>query len=81
MAKRFPTQSWTFMNYGYSYLQDEKQVDLKEEDEINRYSIQLYHSLLEKVDHESKEILEVGSGRGGGSNYIATTLLESLHEE
>ena len=62
------------MNYGYAYTEDTDSVILEETNEINRYSIQLYHNLLEKVDYQSKDILEVGSGRGGGSNYISGLL-------
>ena len=57
-----------FMNYGYS--DDNQQVNLKSEDENNRYSIQLYHHLITEVDIENKDILEVGCGRGGGLAYI-----------
>ena len=72
MARSFPTEKWTFMNYGYDYPGEP--IKLDEKDEINRYSIQLYLSLIERVDFETRNILEVGSGRGGGSNYIAGKL-------
>ena len=74
MAKSYPTDKWTFMNYGYSYPDKTDSIALDEDSEINRYSIQLYHNLINKVDFKSKSILEVGSGRGGGSNYIASLL-------
>jgi ubiquinone/menaquinone biosynthesis C-methylase UbiE len=57
-----------FMNYGYS--DDGQQIDLRPEDENDRYSIQLYHHLVAEVDIENKDILEVGCGRGGGLAYI-----------
>ena len=60
-----------FMNYGYGSLYDDTPVKLNKEDEINRYCIQLYDHLARKTDFESKDILEVGSGRGGGASYIA----------
>lgn len=61
----------TFMNYGYH---DEKErIDLSAEHEANRYPIQLYHRLANKVDIKSKKIVEVGCGRGGGLAYINKT--------
>ena len=57
-----------FMNYGFS--DDEKEVQLDEENEINRYSIQLYDHLAEQVEIKGKDIVEIGSGRGGGLSYI-----------
>ncbi|MBN1950937.1 MAG: class I SAM-dependent methyltransferase [Bacteroidales bacterium] len=59
-----------FMNYGYSGLNGEKPIELKEEDEINRYCIQLYDHVVETADLKGKHVLEVGSGRGGGADYI-----------
>lgn len=57
-----------FMNYGYS--KDNHKIELKETDEKNRYSIQLYHLVATGVDITGKSILEVGCGRGGGLSYI-----------
>lgn len=58
-----------FMNYGYSNGEEVKLN--KTEDENNRYSIQLYHLLANAVDLNNKNILEVGSGRGGGLAYVS----------
>jgi ubiquinone/menaquinone biosynthesis C-methylase UbiE len=60
-----------FMNYGYAGLNGDKPIDLKKEDEINRYCIQLYDRVVKGVPLENKKVLEVGSGRGGGASYIA----------
>ena len=56
------------MNYGYS--KDNHKIELDENDEKNRYSIQLYHLVATGVDIRGKDILEVGCGRGGGLSYI-----------
>ena len=65
-----------FMNYGYS---NNRRIYLEEEDEKNRYSIQLYHHAVSPVDIRGKNILEVGCGRGGGLSYINRYLVpESL---
>lgn len=63
--------SANFMNYGYASLNGEASLRLKEEDEPNRYCIQLYDHLVNKVSLEGKKVVEVGSGRGGGAHFIA----------
>ncbi len=60
-----------FMNYGYAGLNGDKPILLKEEDEINRYCIQLYHHVVNSVNLENKKVIEIGSGRGGGADYIS----------
>lgn len=69
LAKRFTVKDWSFMNYGYEPLANEAPLTLDTRDEINRYSIQLYHYLLAKVSMAGLNVLEVGSGRGGGTDY------------
>jgi ubiquinone/menaquinone biosynthesis C-methylase UbiE len=70
LAKKFQVRDWCFMNYGYTPSINESSLELNERDEINRYPIQLYHYLASKINLEGLEILEVGSGRGGGAEYI-----------
>ncbi|HAF27832.1 MAG TPA: class I SAM-dependent methyltransferase [Bacteroidales bacterium] len=60
-----------FMNYGYSG--DDLNISLDEQNEANRYSIQLYHHLAKETDIKEKDIIEIGCGRGGGLSYIAKT--------
>jgi ubiquinone/menaquinone biosynthesis C-methylase UbiE len=57
-----------FMNYGYEDANEK--IILAQDDELNRYSIQLYHRLATAVDLKDKNIVEVGCGRGGGLAYI-----------
>jgi ubiquinone/menaquinone biosynthesis C-methylase UbiE len=57
------------MNYGYS--EPGVTIPLDEIDEKNRYTAQLYHHMAELTDLKDKDIVEVGSGRGGGLAYIA----------
>jgi SAM-dependent methyltransferase len=59
----------TFLNYGYAFSNGE-QVTLQAEDEPNRYPIQLYHHVLSWTAIAGREVLEVGSGRGGGASYV-----------
>jgi ubiquinone/menaquinone biosynthesis C-methylase UbiE len=74
LASKFPTDTWSFMNYGYDTHIHEDILLLQEKDEIHRYAIQHYHFLAVKTLIKGKDVLEVGSGRGGGSHYIATNL-------
>jgi ubiquinone/menaquinone biosynthesis C-methylase UbiE len=57
------------MNYGYS--EPGIQIQLDKQDEKNRYSVQLYHHMAELTDLKGKDLVEVGSGRGGGLAYIS----------
>ncbi len=57
-----------FMNYGYS--EGDKKIPLDENNESNRYSIQLYNHLATETDLTGKNIAEIGCGRGGGLSYI-----------
>ena len=56
------------MNFGYH--DPGQPINLSDEDEKNRFSIQLYHQLVSRVDVSGKNICEIGSGRGGGLAYI-----------
>jgi ubiquinone/menaquinone biosynthesis C-methylase UbiE len=62
--------SANFMNYGYQYVDGDKMIPLKKEDEPNRYCIQLYDHVVNRAEIKGKDVLEVGSGRGGGASYI-----------
>jgi ubiquinone/menaquinone biosynthesis C-methylase UbiE len=64
----------TFMNYGFQSLNGDTQLALNKEDEVDRYCIQLYHEVANQVDLTNKDVLEVGSGRGGGGSYITRYL-------
>ena len=70
LAKRFTSRDWSLMNYGYAPSSNEPLLALNKEEEINRYPIQLYHYLAAKVPFNGLEVLEVGSGRGGGAAYL-----------
>lgn len=59
-----------FLNYGFEPLNGSARPQLKEHDETDRYCIQLYDHVVNSVDLQSKEVLEVGAGRGGGASYI-----------
>jgi SAM-dependent methyltransferase len=60
---------WTFMNYGYA-APGAQTLALAEADEPDRYSMQLYDHVAGTTDLQGRIVLEVGSGRGGGSSFI-----------
>ncbi|PRQ06496.1 class I SAM-dependent methyltransferase [Enhygromyxa salina] len=65
----------SFLNYGYlDDALEREPLDLPPDFELARYSINLYRALLAEVEVAGKRVLEVGSGRGGGSRYIAEFL-------
>ena len=67
-----------FMNYGYAGLNGDKPIELMQKDEVNRYCIQLYDHVVNSVNLKDKKVIEVGSGRGGGADYI-TRYYKPLH--
>ena len=71
MGRFLKQDEWTYMNYGYANLDGSKNLPvLDKTDERNRLSYQLYNHLAAEIELEDKEVLEVGSGRGGGASMI-----------
>ncbi len=68
LSKACADRDWTFMNYGYAA--EAGMPALSPPDEPNRFCIHLYGHLAETVDLTGKKVLEIGSGRGGGADYI-----------
>ncbi|MGA2793504.1 MAG: class I SAM-dependent methyltransferase [Roseiarcus sp.] len=63
-------EHWTFMNYGYVDGDPSAQPRLSPEDWQERYPIYLYHRVASRVELRDRDVLEVGSGRGGGASYV-----------
>ncbi len=61
---------WRFMNFGYAFDAEADNPPLSQEDEAERYCAQLYHAVASQADLTGKQVLEVGSGRGGGASHI-----------
>ncbi len=70
LAGKQPAGDWTFMNYGCA-PPGGAQLALDPAEEPDRFCIQLYHQVAAAVDLAGREVLEVGSGRGGGASFIA----------
>lgn len=71
LAKRISAEDWHFMNYGYMPNPDEPPVNLPDDPKVQKYPMQMYHYLAAKAPIRGKQVLEVGSGRGGGARYVA----------
>jgi ubiquinone/menaquinone biosynthesis C-methylase UbiE len=70
-ASMYPGVNIAFMNYGYAELnRNPKKINLRVEDETERYCLQLYNHVASAIPLEGRDVLEVGCGRGGGSSYI-----------
>jgi SAM-dependent methyltransferase len=75
LAKRVSTPDWAFMNYGYAPATvDVGSPPLRSSDERDRLCIQLYLHAIGNSDLRDMDVLEVGSGRGGGASYISRYL-------
>ena len=60
------------MNYGFAPADGTSiALRLDDHDEPDRLCIQLYELVARPADLNGKEVLEVGSGRGGGASYLA----------
>ena len=68
---RYQEGQWTFMNYGFA---DSAELQLRPEDQPDRYCAQLYHKVATAVPLSGKEVIEVGCGRGGGASFVARYL-------
>ena len=69
-AQKVGAGEWTFMNYGFAWPDREKGPELQAEDEPDRFCAQLYHRVVTPGNLSEKEVLEVGSGRGGGAAFL-----------
>lgn len=67
-----------FANYGYADLNGLSPIPLAPRDEPDRLSIQLYHHVASAVPVAGLNLLEIGSGRGGGASYVARYLKPRL---
>ena len=75
LAKRVSTPDWAFMNYGYAPATvDVDPPPLRSSDERDRLCIQLYLHAIDHSDLRDRDVLEVGSGRGGGASFISRYL-------
>jgi SAM-dependent methyltransferase len=75
LGARVRRPEWAFMNYGYAPVDPTgPPLVLDAADEVDRYCIQLYAHTLDGVDVAGADVLEVGSGRGGGASWVSRSL-------
>ncbi len=71
MGKAFKkAEHWRFMNYGFAFDNEEDNPKLDTVDEAERFCAQLYHVVASQTDLSGKQLLDVGSGRGGGASHV-----------
>lgn len=71
LGARVRTPDWAFMNYGYAPPDGAGRPSLEPAAEPDRLCIQLYEVTRDGVDLAGLDVLEVGSGRGGGAEHLA----------
>ncbi len=71
-AKKSYEHDFYFMNYGF--YDKNLVVSLEPKYKKERYPTQLYHHTATQEDLSNKQLLEIGSGRGGGSSYVCRYL-------
>ena len=67
-ARKSQFHEFRFMNYGYR--EDGFSPEISKEYENERFPAQLYHHTATQIDISNMDLLEVGSGRGGGASYV-----------
>jgi SAM-dependent methyltransferase len=71
LATEHKSEAWTFMNYGYASVNGgQPPLSLLPADEPDRYTMQHYHYIAGRIALEGLDVLEVGSGRGGGAAFV-----------
>ncbi|HTF21854.1 MAG TPA: class I SAM-dependent methyltransferase [Chryseolinea sp.] len=78
LSKYINSSEWHFMNYGYQPKECENTCGIGTQT-LQRFPMQMYHYLATKVPIEGQELLEIGSGRGGGAKYITQSLKPSSY--
>jgi ubiquinone/menaquinone biosynthesis C-methylase UbiE len=75
LVSLYKKREWAFMNYGYASARPGSDtLSLEKRDETNRYFIQLYNHVVQEVPLKDRDVLEIGSGRGGGADFVSRYL-------
>lgn len=78
LAWKYPQTEWTTMNYGYAPLSAEQPSLPISIDAPEQLALQLYWYVATLGSHGDRlsglDLLEIGSGRGGGATFIAHSL-------
>jgi ubiquinone/menaquinone biosynthesis C-methylase UbiE len=81
LARAYPISDWTCMNYGYAPLPGEVWTGPSDGDYDEQRGLDLYWRIATSGPRgaalEGLDLLEIGSGRGGGAAFVARTLAPS----
>lgn len=69
LSRKIGTNDVQFLNYGY-WPDEGRTIQLNQEDEPNRLTIQLYHHVAGGAALEGRDVLEVSCGHGGGASFV-----------
>jgi SAM-dependent methyltransferase len=72
MSLLYPDDWFTFMNMGYAEPDFVPETASQPEEEIWSFARTLYRRVVGQIDLAGLDVLEVGSGRGGGAVEVAT---------
>lgn len=61
---------WRFMNYGYAPENEADNLVVEAADRAELYNAQLYHLVASQAELDGCDLLDVGSGRGGGASFV-----------
>jgi ubiquinone/menaquinone biosynthesis C-methylase UbiE len=76
VGKNYPAEACVCLNYGYAPGQEESGNDFTTcREEPERYCLQLYQYVVSALAvQKGGDILEIGSGRGGGARFLKSYL-------
>jgi SAM-dependent methyltransferase len=76
LARRYPQAEWSTMNYGYACSHGAAPPDGISPADPERLALQLYWRVATSGSRRlaGLDVLEIGSGRGGGAAFIARSL-------
>jgi SAM-dependent methyltransferase len=70
VAEQFPHPEFLFMNYGYAEKDPRRCRWIRPEDKPYRHHLSLVRRVLHGVRLAGRDVLEIGSGRGGNCYYL-----------
>lgn len=63
--------NWGLMNFGFAFPDGSNSLEFTPTEESERYGLQMYYKVIGDISLENRTVLEVGCGRGGGTEFLA----------